>query len=101
LGLSVFLPTAEISIVSTSLVTISEDLNGFDQSSWVITAYLCAFTGRSPSLRLGTTITTLARAATAPRTARTACAAGLLSLRIEATGNTVSLKADNAKQASS
>ncbi|KAK3934698.1 hypothetical protein QBC46DRAFT_426119 [Diplogelasinospora grovesii] len=45
LGVTLFLPTAEISIVSTSLVTISNDLQGFDQSSWMITAYLCAFTG--------------------------------------------------------
>ncbi|KAH8199963.1 hypothetical protein TruAng_005844 [Truncatella angustata] len=45
LGLTVFLPAAEISIVSTSLITVSEDLNGFDQSSWIITAYLSAFTG--------------------------------------------------------
>lgn len=45
LGMSLFLPTAEISIVSTSLVTIAEDLKGFEQSSWIITAYLAAFTG--------------------------------------------------------
>ncbi|KAF2015122.1 MFS general substrate transporter [Aaosphaeria arxii CBS 175.79] len=45
LCICIFLPTAEISIVSTSLVTMSIDLNGFDKSNWVITAYLSAFTG--------------------------------------------------------
>ncbi|KAI0379255.1 major facilitator superfamily domain-containing protein [Hypomontagnella monticulosa] len=45
LGIAVFLPTAEASIISTSLVTISKDLDGYDQSSWVITAYLLTYTG--------------------------------------------------------
>ncbi|KAI0543493.1 major facilitator superfamily domain-containing protein [Xylaria curta] len=45
LCICIFLPTAEISIVSTSLLTISTDLSGFDKSNWVITAYLSAFTG--------------------------------------------------------
>ncbi|KAI6082295.1 major facilitator superfamily domain-containing protein [Hypoxylon rubiginosum] len=45
LCICIFLPTAEISIVSTSLVTISEDLSGFDKSNWLITAYLSTFTG--------------------------------------------------------
>ncbi|KAI0899079.1 major facilitator superfamily domain-containing protein [Annulohypoxylon nitens] len=45
LCICIFLPTAEISIVSTSLVTISADLSGFDKSNWLITAYLSAFTG--------------------------------------------------------
>lgn len=45
LCICIFLPTAEISIVSTSLVTISADLSGFDKSNWIITAYLSVFTG--------------------------------------------------------
>ncbi|KAI0875736.1 major facilitator superfamily domain-containing protein [Hypoxylon argillaceum] len=45
LCICIFLPTPEISIVSTSLLTISTDLSGFDKSNWVITAYLSAFTG--------------------------------------------------------
>ncbi|KAI2620776.1 major facilitator superfamily domain-containing protein [Hypomontagnella submonticulosa] len=45
LGIAVFLPTAEASIISTSLVTISKDLDAYDQSSWVITAYLLTYTG--------------------------------------------------------
>ncbi|KAI0805328.1 major facilitator superfamily domain-containing protein [Xylaria sp. FL0064] len=45
LCICIFLPVAEISIVSTSLLTISRDLSGFDKSNWLVTAYLSAFTG--------------------------------------------------------
>jgi len=34
----------EISIVSTSLVSITDDLQHFSQSSWVVTAYLLTYT---------------------------------------------------------
>ncbi|RAK87227.1 major facilitator superfamily transporter, partial [Aspergillus costaricaensis CBS 115574] len=44
-GLGLFLATAEITVISTSLVTISEHLEGGDQSSWVITSYLLTYTG--------------------------------------------------------
>ncbi len=47
LCICIFLATAEIAIVSTSLVTISADLSGFDKSNWLVTAYLSAFTGVS------------------------------------------------------
>lgn len=47
LCICIFLATAEIAIISTSLVTISADLRGFDKSNWLITAYLSAFTGAS------------------------------------------------------
>jgi MFS family permease len=45
LCLCIFMATAEVAIVSTSLVTISSDLSGFDKSNWLITTYLCTFTG--------------------------------------------------------
>ncbi|CAG8953094.1 hypothetical protein HYFRA_00003289 [Hymenoscyphus fraxineus] len=45
LGIILFLPTAEASIVSTSLVTISEDIGSYDRSSWIITSYLLTYTG--------------------------------------------------------
>ncbi|OJJ97003.1 hypothetical protein ASPACDRAFT_33913, partial [Aspergillus aculeatus ATCC 16872] len=45
IALSLFLATAEITIISTSLVTISRRLDGFDQSTWIITSYLLAFAG--------------------------------------------------------
>ncbi|GAT29798.1 major facilitator superfamily transporter [Aspergillus luchuensis] len=44
-ALGLFLATAEITVISTSLVTISEHLEGGDQSSWVITSYLLTYTG--------------------------------------------------------
>ncbi|PQE07474.1 major facilitator superfamily transporter protein [Rutstroemia sp. NJR-2017a BBW] len=45
LSLSVFLPCMEVSIVSTSLITISDDLGDYSQSNWVVTAYLLTYTG--------------------------------------------------------
>ncbi|KAA8646572.1 uncharacterized protein ATNIH1004_008005 [Aspergillus tanneri] len=45
LGLALFLTSAEITIVSTALATISNDLSGSKQSSWVINAYLLSYTG--------------------------------------------------------
>ncbi|KAF7879093.1 hypothetical protein EAF04_000293 [Stromatinia cepivora] len=43
--LGLFLPNFEVSIVSTSLVSITNDLKGFGQASWVVTAYLITYTG--------------------------------------------------------
>ncbi|KAI0436485.1 putative efflux pump antibiotic resistance protein [Xylaria telfairii] len=47
LGLSVaiFLPNLEVSVVSTALVTIADDLHGFNQTGWVVVAYLVTYTG--------------------------------------------------------
>ncbi|KAF2248052.1 putative multidrug resistance protein fnx1 [Trematosphaeria pertusa] len=44
LCLGIFLVNFEISIVSTSLVSITDDLHAFGRSSWIITAYLLTFT---------------------------------------------------------
>ncbi|CAI6237031.1 unnamed protein product [Periconia digitata] len=44
LCLGIFLVNFEISIVSTSLVSITNDLQHFSQSSWVVTAYLLTYT---------------------------------------------------------
>ena len=38
--------------MSTTLATITDDLKGFSQSSWVITAYLITYTGKLSSLAL-------------------------------------------------
>ncbi len=38
----------ETSIVSTSLVSITNDLDGFGQSSWLITVYLINYAGCLP-----------------------------------------------------
>lgn len=43
-ALCLFLVNIEVSVVGTSLVSISEDLNGFHNSTWVITGYLITYT---------------------------------------------------------
>ncbi|OQE28648.1 hypothetical protein PENSTE_c003G06388 [Penicillium steckii] len=45
LGLALFLTCLEATIVSTSLVTITDDLKGSNNSSWIITSYLLTYTG--------------------------------------------------------
>ena len=40
-----FLATLEVSIVSTSLITITNDLNAFGNGSWIVIAYLLTYTG--------------------------------------------------------
>ncbi|KAJ5973965.1 major facilitator superfamily domain-containing protein [Penicillium waksmanii] len=45
LGVALFLTGIEATIVSTSLVTITNDLQNSSQSSWVITSYLLTYTG--------------------------------------------------------
>ncbi|KAJ6108584.1 major facilitator superfamily domain-containing protein [Penicillium sp. IBT 18751x] len=45
LGLALFLTGIEATIVSTSLVTIVDDLQNFEQSSWIVTSYLLTYTG--------------------------------------------------------
>ncbi|KAL2793730.1 major facilitator superfamily domain-containing protein [Aspergillus keveii] len=45
IGLGIFLSAAEITIMSTSLVTITDELMHYEQGSWLITAYLLTFTG--------------------------------------------------------
>lgn len=45
LCLSAFLPNFEVSIVSTSLLTITNELKGFKTNSWVVDAYLITYTG--------------------------------------------------------
>ncbi|KAK0636738.1 major facilitator superfamily transporter [Bombardia bombarda] len=45
LCLSLLLSTLETTIVSTSLVSIVNDLHGFSQSGWVVTSYLLTYTG--------------------------------------------------------
>jgi MFS family permease len=44
LCIALFLGNLEISIVSTSLVSITDDLKHFGQSSWIVTSYLLTYT---------------------------------------------------------
>jgi MFS family permease len=54
LCLSMLLSTLETTIVSTSLVSIVNDLQGFSQAGWVVTAYFLTYTGESNNVgRLG------------------------------------------------
>ncbi|KAI0017211.1 drug resistance transporter EmrB/QacA subfamily [Xylariomycetidae sp. FL0641] len=43
--LSLFLSTLETTIVSTSLISITDALGGFEHRDWVVTAYLLTYTG--------------------------------------------------------
>ncbi|KAE8155111.1 MFS multidrug transporter [Aspergillus avenaceus] len=43
--MSLYLVNLEVTIVSTSLITITSDLNGFDKTSWIITGFLSTYTG--------------------------------------------------------
>ncbi|EEY15609.1 conserved hypothetical protein [Verticillium alfalfae VaMs.102] len=45
LCLSLLLSTLETTIVSTSLVSIVDHLQGFDRASWIVTSYLLTYTG--------------------------------------------------------
>lgn len=42
----VFMVNLEIPVVTTSLVTISKELGGFDKSSWVVSGYLLGYVGK-------------------------------------------------------
>ena len=43
--LCLYLVNIEVNIVSTSLVTITNELLGFDRANWVVTGYLITYTG--------------------------------------------------------
>ncbi|KAF7592530.1 hypothetical protein BBP40_012754 [Aspergillus hancockii] len=43
--ISLYLVNLEITIVSTSLIVITSDLNGFDRTSWIVTGFLITYTG--------------------------------------------------------
>lgn len=41
-----FLTTMDTTIATTSLVAITDDLGGFQLSSWILTSYLLGYVGR-------------------------------------------------------
>lgn len=43
-----FLVNMEVSIVSTALVSITTDLGGFSETSWIVTGFLASYTGFFP-----------------------------------------------------
>ncbi len=48
LAVQVFIVNLEIPVVTTSLVAITHDLNGFDKISWVVSSYLLGYVGLEP-----------------------------------------------------
>lgn len=46
--ISLFLSTLETTIVSTSLVSITDAIHGFAMRDWIVTAYLITYTGLCP-----------------------------------------------------
>ena len=40
-----YLVNLEVTIVSTALINITDDLNGFQQTSWIVTGFLTTYTG--------------------------------------------------------
>ena len=45
LCISLLMSTLETTIVSTALVSITNELNGFSQRDWIVTSYLLTYTG--------------------------------------------------------
>ncbi|KAF2871199.1 major facilitator superfamily domain-containing protein [Massariosphaeria phaeospora] len=45
LAIAVYLTNIEVPIVTTSLVTITNDIGGFERSSWVVSVYLLGYVG--------------------------------------------------------
>jgi MFS family permease len=43
--LALFMTLLESTIVSTSVVTITDDIGGYVRSSWLFTAYLLTYSG--------------------------------------------------------
>lgn len=50
--LCLFLANLEVSIVSTSLVSITDDLQGFSRTSWIVSGYLLTYTGMASTVVL-------------------------------------------------
>lgn len=48
LFLGIFLINFEVTIVSTAVLSITNDLDNFSESSWIITAYLITYIGKNP-----------------------------------------------------
>lgn len=43
--ISFYLVNLEVTIVSTSLIAMTDELKGFDKTGWITTAFLSTFTG--------------------------------------------------------
>ncbi|KAJ5675077.1 uncharacterized protein N7477_005011 [Penicillium maclennaniae] len=47
-----FLSNLDVTIVSSSLTSITDSLEGFEKRSWIITGYLATYTGKSHLMNL-------------------------------------------------
>lgn len=47
----VFMVSLETTVVTTSLVTISDELGGFSNSSWLVSGYLLGYVGELQTIR--------------------------------------------------
>lgn len=51
LFISLYLVNLESTVITTSLFTITSDLQSFDLTSWIVTAYLVTYTGERAALK--------------------------------------------------
>lgn len=51
LFVSLYLVNLESTVITTSLFTITSDLQSFDLTSWIVTAYLVTYTGERAALK--------------------------------------------------
>lgn len=54
-SLSLFMVQTESSVTSTAIASITNSLGGFDESSWIFTAYLLTYSGRYLPVVIGAT----------------------------------------------
>lgn len=47
-----FLSNLDVTIVSSSLTSMTDDLKGFEKRSWIVTGYLATYTGMTLNLLL-------------------------------------------------
>ncbi|OQD81649.1 hypothetical protein PENANT_c026G00598 [Penicillium antarcticum] len=47
-----FLSNLDVTIVSSSLTSMTDDLKGFEKRSWIVTGYLATYTGMAPHICL-------------------------------------------------
>jgi MFS family permease len=50
LMLAFFLSNLDVTIVSSALTSITDDLAGFEKRSWIVTGYLATYTGKYTQL---------------------------------------------------
>jgi MFS family permease len=54
-----FLSNLDVTIVSSSLTSMTDDLKGFEKRSWIVTGYLATYTGMTLNLLLSLSLCSL------------------------------------------